>query len=127
MLEQFEGVGSAGGQQNTRSDDPTGTQHARFRLEQVHAAAAPARTTRWPGQAAPAINSRGVTPLDRACPWPRWVLNTTSSRPQVGTHSSGDRFFTNVRVYAAVDFSGRVQLHQLFFTAPDGEHVFIQR
>ena len=103
-LEQLEAVAGARRLQNARADDAAGAHHADLGGEQVHAAAAAARTA---GRSAVQLGDQllgGATPLARAWPWPRWVLNTVVVA-QVGTNAGGDRLLADVGVAGAGDYA----------------------
>ena len=90
--------------------------------KQVHAAAAAVRAAgRSPVQFGDEL--RGGTPLARAWPWPRCVLKTASSRPQMGTDADGDRFLADIGVAGAVDQAALMRFRQSLLAVTDQLHL----
>ena len=73
-----------------------------------------------------AKSCRGGTPLARAWPWPRCVLKTTSSLPQMGADADGDRFLSDIGMAGAVNQPVVVRSGQLLLAQTNEHHLTIQ-
>ena len=123
--QQLETVTGPGGLQNAGADDAAGAHHADLRSEQVHAAAAAARTAGGPAkQLGEQLPRRH--PLGQGMAMAAMRAEDHVFLAQVRTHANGDRLLSDIGVAGPVNQAALMRPCQLLLTQANEQHAAVQ-